>query len=102
MIIIQGTTPTHTFTLPFDASIVKCARFVYSQDGAVKVIKDTDRVTFDGAQVSTTLTQEDTYSLEPDNQVKLLLRVLTVKGNALVSDPVYLLCLGCECKEVLA
>lgn len=105
MIIVQGTTPTHSFAIPFDTSTVQIARFVYSQNGEVKVLKDSREgqatINTDGT-VTTNLSQEDTYKLTPDAPVKLVLRILTKKGEALVSDPVRGICYGCDCKEVLA
>lgn len=100
--IIQGTTPTHAFTVPFDTATVKCARFVYSQDGAVKVVKDKQDVIVGNGTIKTTLTQADTFEFKADAMVRLLLRVLTESGAALVSEPVDILCLGCCDKEVLA
>ena len=99
--IIQGTTPTHAFELPFDAELVSKARFVYSQEGEVVCVKTGDDVSITPEGVSTTLTQEDTYAFIPDTQIKLLLRILTTYGDALVSDPVWFLCRGCECKEIM-
>lgn len=99
--IIQGTTPTHSFQLPFDTSIIKTARFVYSQEGEVSIVKTGDDVTISQEDVATTLTQEDTYNLTPGVRVKLLLRILTKEGKAVTSDPVWLLCRGCECKEIM-
>lgn len=53
-IIIQGTTPTHTFTLPFDVKLVKSARFVYAQNGQVEVAKDMKDITVTSDAVATT------------------------------------------------
>lgn len=100
--IIQGTTPTHAFELPFDSELVSKARFVYSQGGEVVCIKTGADVSITPEGVSTTLTQEDTFAFTPDVQIKLLLRILTTGGDALVSeDPVWFLCRGCECKEIM-
>jgi hypothetical protein len=99
---MQGTTPRHGFRVPFDASIIKVARFVYSQNGEIICTKTGADVVISTNEVATTLTQEDTYKFASKLPVKLILRVLTQKGDALVSNPVHLLCLECECKEVLA
>lgn len=100
--IIQGTTPTHKVTLPFDAKIVKCARFVYSQNGEAKVVKSTEDITMDGATLSVRLTQEDTFSLSPAMRVQLIVRILTAAGDALASDPINMTVRGCCDCEVLA
>lgn len=100
--IIQGTTPTHTFSLPFDTSIVKAARFVYIQDDEVMIVKAGEDVMMDGLKVATTLTQEDTFALTPDVEVVLILRVLTMGGDALASDKQRFRCRGLADKEVMA
>lgn len=105
-IIIQGTTPTHTFTLPYDTSTLKRVRFVYSQQGQVKVIKDsTDTespVVLKERTASATLTQEQTFGLTPNVVVHLILRILTEDCKALESEqPVLLMCQGSADKEVL-
>ena len=104
MIIIQGTTPRHSFTTPYINGAISIARFVYSQNGEAKIIKDSREgqaaIQSDGT-VITTLSQEDTYKLTPEAPVKLVLRVLINDQEALVSDPVRGLCIGCDCKEVL-
>lgn len=104
--IIQGTTPTHTFTLPFDTTLVKRARFVYSQAGEVKVIKDsTDGsgdVRVEDGKASAKLTQEDTFSLEPCTVVELVLRLLMTDGTALETEPELMMCRETADKEVLA
>lgn len=80
----RGTTPTHTFTLPFDTSIISKCRVIYSQNDDAKITK-TD-VTMSGNTVSVKLTQEDTFALECSKFVEIQLRVLTLGGEALNSD----------------
>lgn len=100
--IIPGTTPTHTFTLPIEASQISCARFVYSQEGEVKVIKKDDDVRLSGNEAETTLTQEDTLKFTPGVVVSLVLRVRTLGGQALANEePVRILCGCCHDEEVI-
>ena len=101
MIIIQGTTPTHSFQIPFDTSTIKTVRFVYSQNGEVVFVKTGEDVGISADSVATNLTQEETYSFVPDLRVKLILRILTNESKALASDPVWFVCRGCECKEIM-
>ena len=37
--MIQGTTPTHTFTIPFDVSLIKELKVVYAQQGEIVLEK---------------------------------------------------------------
>ena len=100
-IIIQGTTPTHEFELDFSTDICKEVRFVYSQNDSVVVLKDDEEITRDGNKVSATLTQEDTYSFEPNVRISLVLRILTISDTAIASDVITLKCRGLADKEVL-
>lgn len=40
--MIIGTTPTHHFDLPFDASMVSAARVIYKQNGTEILRKETE------------------------------------------------------------
>ena len=60
--MIQGTTPTHTFTLPFDVSMVEKVRIIYSQKDQPVVIKNTEDCQLEGNDVFVVLTQEDTFA----------------------------------------
>lgn len=82
----QGTTPIHTFTLPFDTGTVQKARVIYAQGGDPKIIK-TD-VGMDGNTISVQLSQEDTLKLDCNERVYIQLHILTQAGDSLVS-PVF-------------
>lgn len=62
--MIRGTTPRHTFTLPFIPPEGTCFRIVYAQgeDYKEKILfeLETDRCTIDGDKISVTLTAEET------------------------------------------
>jgi len=81
----QGSTPTHTFTLPFDLTGMK-VRVVYAQMKQVVIRKEDDDLTVEGDTVTLTLTQQDTLRLRSDQKVEIQLKVLTAAGDALVSD----------------
>lgn len=101
MAIAQGTTPTHTFTLPIDSSLLKTIHISYSQLGEIVFIKKDEDVQKSGNTVYTKLTQKDTLSLDPDELVKIELRMLTHAGDALKSEPVLRSVEECTEKEVL-
>lgn len=84
----RGTTPTHTWTLPFDASLVKAARAVYKQNGVKVVCKETADFVMEGNTIKTTLTQEETLRISCDFPVRIQLRILTQDGTAM-KTPVY-------------
>lgn len=81
--IIRGTTPTHTFTLPMDVSMCSKLRAIYSQDGVTVIKIDNDRFKRNGREISCTLTQEETLQFNCKKYCEIQLRVLTNAGDAL-------------------
>ena len=59
--MIQGTTPTHTFNIPFDTSMVKEVKILYAQDDVKILEKKNGDCTLTGQSISVTLTQEGTF-----------------------------------------
>lgn len=82
---MRGTTPTHTFKIPFDVSLVQKAVVIYAQDDIVVFSKETEQCHMNGNEISVTLTQEDTLKLDCKKLVQIQLRVLTTDGTALAS-----------------
>ena len=87
MSMIQGTTPTNRFNLPFDVSEVVALRIAYSQKGAVIFTKTEADCTLEGNTVTLRLTQEDTFKFEGE-EVEIRLRVKQKDGNVKASKPV--------------
>lgn len=80
----RGTTPTHTFTLPFDTGTLSKVRIIYSQGGFPVVTRDD--ADLDGNTATLKLTQEETLKFDSSQTVSVQVRVLTVGGDALASD----------------
>lgn len=102
--MIRGTTPTHTFQLPFDTSEVCSVRLIYKQEllhGCIVLTKEIDDCQMSGDQISVTLTQEDTLSLNCKYPVKIQLRVLTKQGESLATTPITRSLVECLDGEVL-
>lgn len=85
--MIRGTTPTHTFKLPFDSSLVEKAMVIYAQNGVEVFRKELPQCQMEGNELRCTLTQEDTFKLSCEANVEIQLRVLTTDGNALATYP---------------
>lgn len=81
--IVRGTTPTHTFTLPMDCDELRTIQVVYAQGEAVMIRKEDEDLTREGRCVSCTLTQADTLSLEEEQRCEIQVRALTADGVAL-------------------
>ncbi len=84
---MRGTTPTHTFTLPFDTSLIKEVMVIYAQDDTEVFHKSTDECVMNGRTVKTKLTQIETLSLSNERPVQIQLRMLTYDGDAIKTKP---------------
>ena len=82
MAIMQGTTPIHTFKLPFDTSIIKTVRIIYSQCGKKLFSREGDQVRRSENIIETTLTQEETFKIDPENIVEIQIRIIDNANNA--------------------
>ena len=99
--MIRGTTPTHTFKIPFPVSSVKEAMVIYAQDDIEVFHKDTVDCAMKDNEISVTLTQEDTLLLNHQMPVQVQLRLLTTKGVAMASSVKVVSVKKCLNNEVL-
>ncbi len=99
--MIRGTTPTHTFTLPFDVSAIKEIKITYAQGGKQIFCKRREDCVLDGMTVQTTLTQEETFMLDCKRLVEVQIRVRTVEGEVVATDPIPVTVGKCLDDEVL-
>lgn len=83
--MIRGTTPTHTFELPFDVDQIKDIRITYAQQDKIALEKNKADCIMNGKTVSVTLSQEDTYSFVAVGQVEVQVKILTVDGKVLAN-----------------
>lgn len=83
--MIRGTTPTLTYTLPFETRDIERLWIAFAQRGREVLLLDAERCTIDGNKVVTKLTQEETLTLQQNATVEMQLRVLMVDGTALAS-----------------
>ena len=81
----QGTTPKHTFTLPFAVPNTSAVRIIYAQGEKVLFVKTGTDVSIVENKISTRLSQEETFSLDYKQKVKIQIRILTENGEALAS-----------------
>lgn len=85
--MIQGTTPTHVFTLPIDTSTISQLRITYIQGGTVVLDakENDDNVTMEDNIIKYRLNQEDTLKFNSSEMVLLQLKVLTSEGDVMAS-----------------
>ena len=96
-----GTTPTHRWTLPFDAALVAEARVIYKQSGEEILRKETEHFTMEGQKLSVTLTQEETFLFKHTSPVVMQLRVRTTDGKVLKTKPATKALTECLDREVI-
>lgn len=82
----QGTTPKHTFTLPFEASTLSVVQITYKQGGRIILQKETEDCNLEGESISVKLTQDETFLFTAGNEVQIQVRALDSENNALASD----------------
>lgn len=83
----QGTTPLHTFVLPFNTDIIQTVRVSYEQKGKIVLEKSTADIARSENNFALTLTQEETLLFDANVLVRIQLHILTTTGSALVSKP---------------
>lgn len=99
--MIQGTTPTHRFTIPMDASFVQTVRVTYAQKDKVLLTKEGEDCRVEGNVIEVKLTQAETLLFDEFSSVQIQVRVLTTAGDALASDLIRVPCGAILDKEVL-
>lgn len=77
----QGTTPTHTFTLPISVELIKTVEITYAQGGKIVLQKGNADVEMKDKKVILHLTQEDTFALEAAQLINVQLRPLMADGS---------------------
>ena len=90
---IRGTTPTHTFILPFHTSLFEDFSVAYREvrTREVKVKRDMTNCEMDENVIAVTLTQEESLSFTPGAIVEVQLKVYSDTGEVLASPSYRLL-----------
>lgn len=81
-----GSTPKHTFTLPFETDLIQELKITYSQSKKIILEKYLADCEVDKNSVSYKLTQEETFLFANDVNVECQVRVLTTTGDVLASN----------------
>ena len=84
--MIRGTTPTHIFEIPFEKSLIKTAKVIYSQNDKIIFCKETDDCEIEDGKITIKLTQEETLACKLGLLVSIQIRILTNFGDALTSN----------------
>lgn len=85
--MVQGSTPLHTFVLPFSTDIIHAVRVSYEQKKKIVLSKETEDISKEGNTLALRLTQEETLLFDHSVPCRIQLHVLTTAGDALPSKP---------------
>ena len=97
----KGGTPTHTFNVSIDTSLIKEVKITYSQDGKALLSKRTGDCQIEAGKILTRLSQEDTFLFDGSKFVNIQIRVLTHEGDVLPSKVITVSVAECLDDEVL-
>lgn len=99
--MIRGSTVTHIFNIPLEASDIKDLKVTYAQGNHIVFYKKKNDCTVADNTIAVTLTQEDTFKLDSSRHVKIQVRVLTDKNIAMSSKIITRTVEACLDNEVL-
>lgn len=100
--MIRGTTPTHIFTTPFDASQIKGGKVIYMQDGVNIIEKEIGECALEGQTIRVRLTQEESFKFDcHKGYVYIQIRLLTTSKDVVASDLMRMAVERCLDSEVL-
>lgn len=99
--MFKGSTPTHTFDVSIDTSLIKEVKITYTQNDEEILVKRTGDCSIEVGKIITTLSQEETFLFEAGKFVMIQVRVLTLGGECLVSELLMTSCAKCLDDEVL-
>lgn len=99
--MIRGTTPTHTFNIPFYASDIEVVKIIYSQNDNILFTKNTEDCLRTAKSIVVKLEQEDTYLFDHNYPVQIQLRVKLTNGDVRSTNVIYVPVGKCLDDEVL-
>ena len=82
---IRGTTPTHTFVLPFSVDLLADLTVTYKQKRRVLVKRTMEECELWDNVVAVTLTQEESLSFLPDEIAEVQIKIFSEGGDVLAS-----------------
>lgn len=97
--MVRGTTPTYTFSVPFDTDLISNIKVNFSQEKLL-VSKGLVDCNISEATIEVKLTQEDTLKFS-QGEAEIVIRVLTKGNEAIASEPMHDYVFDCNDNEVL-
>ena len=81
--MIRGTTPTHTWEIPFDTGMVKRLRVIYGQNKKPLFIKEKEECVIKDGILSVTLSQEESLMFDSQYYAQVQVKVLFENGTTM-------------------
>lgn len=88
--MIQGTTPTLHYQLPFSASLIKSAEITLQYNDSAKnvlIVKTLAECELGEKSIATRLTQDETLKLPAPATARVQLRIVTTDNAILATEP---------------
>lgn len=82
----RGSTPTHTFTLPYSVDTAKSLRITYSQGDLVKVSKQKSDCEIESNKVIVKLSQKETLGFFSGMDAEVQLKILLADDTVVISN----------------
>lgn len=90
-VIIRGTTPKHEFDLPYPLELVSDFEIAYGQKNKIVFKKTKEECTVEDGVIAFSLTQEETFSLNPRQYLNIEIRIKLTDGMIVHNeDPIVL------------
>ena len=83
---MRGTTPIHTFQLPFSAENVAKAKVAYKEGNNLLFKKNTTDCKMEANSIIVALTREETIKFPDNTIIKVQLEIETKAGESLKTD----------------
>ncbi|MBR4079860.1 MAG: hypothetical protein IKK29_06570 [Christensenellaceae bacterium] len=83
----RGATSTHKFVLPIPTDGLKTIQITYSQNGKIVLQKKNAEIRTDGYELTTVITQAQSFLFDSRSYVDIQVRVLTIDDVAFASQP---------------
>lgn len=77
----RGTTPTITFSLPFNVNTVRNVEVYFAQNDELVLEKSMDECVLSGTTLAVTLSQADTLLLDDEEKLQIQVRFVFTDGS---------------------
>lgn len=101
-VVIRGTTPEHSFDLPYDKQLIKDLRITYGQNNKEIFTKTIQECVVSDKKVSILLTQEETLLFKAEKPLNIEIRIKLADQKVVrTEDPIILRVVDTMNEEVI-